>query len=180
MSNGEDGAIRKGVPHRALDERIAVHVHARGGLVHHEHLAVAEQGATHAQELPLAQRKVGAVVHNLVVELLRGVLNHAAEADLPEDLPEGNLGVLVERVQVGANGACEHERILGDHRHLGAEQVQAERGDVHAVDGDGSRRGLHDAKQRDKQGRLPAARPAAHAQLLASERREREILEHQG
>mmetsp|Transcript_22087 Transcript_22087/g.70542 ORF Transcript_22087/g.70542 Transcript_22087/m.70542 type:complete len:314 (+) Transcript_22087:197-1138(+) len=172
VRNGDNGAVREGGADSVLDEAVGLVVDRAGGLVEQEHFGLREHRPGEAEQLALALRKVLAVLGHLAVEAAH-LFNRAGHLALLERLPDRVVVVLAERVEVGAHGATEDDRVLRDDGDLGAQVVQADLGDVHAVDFD--RAGaifvylrLNQAQQREEHAGLAAAGAAHHADAHAT------------
>lgn len=68
VGDSEHCAVIENVSHRRLDQLIGVVVDCGGSFVHHNDTAVAQQGTSQTEELPLADGEVVPVLHNRGLE----------------------------------------------------------------------------------------------------------------
>ncbi len=85
-----------------------------------------------------------------------------------EGVAEGGVGLVVEGVEVGADGAGEEDGILWDDGEAGAEVVELDLGDVDAVDVDAAGARFEEAEEGEGQGGFACARAAHHADSLVA------------
>lgn len=58
MGDGEDGPVVELGADGLLDQVVGLHVHAAGGLIHHEDVGLLQEGAGKTEQLPLAKRPI--------------------------------------------------------------------------------------------------------------------------
>mmetsp|Transcript_74077 Transcript_74077/g.187890 ORF Transcript_74077/g.187890 Transcript_74077/m.187890 type:complete len:368 (+) Transcript_74077:83-1186(+) len=174
----DDRGHREVVQQRVLRGLLRVRVQRRGALVQQQHWWLPDHHASQAQELPLAEADVAAVLGDL------GIDSAGQRADVREQLhglqrlPNPAIRELVEGIDVVAPAAGEDRRVLGHQADDGPKAIQADLLGVEAADHDPAAPGLQDPKDA-KQGRgLPAARLARKADLLARGDVDPDILEH--
>ncbi len=81
----------------------------------------------------------------------RGGSRAGDEVDALEGVAELDIGVLVESVEVAADGAGEQDGVLRDDGQSAAEIVQFHRRDVEAVDADGARARFEEAEEGERE-----------------------------
>lgn len=77
---------------------------------------------------------------------VRDLLVGADEIGLAQSGPQRQVAVLIEGVEVGADGAAEQRRVLGDDAEAGAQVREADGRDVQAVDRDAAAGELGEAE----------------------------------
>ena len=116
---------------RLLDLLVRLEVDRRRRLVAHDDLRVADEGAREGEELALAKGEVQAFVFDRRVEVdaagfVADVLVVADEIGLAQGVPEGEVLVFVEGVEIAADRAAEEGWVLGNDGEAGSEIVQAD------------------------------------------------------
>lgn len=76
------------------------------------------------------------------------------------------VGVLVKRIQVGADGTREQDGILGNDGQARAQAVKTDLGNVDTINGDGARAGLQEAEESQRHGRLARTSTANDSDTL--------------
>lgn len=99
-------------------------VDAGRGLVQHQNLRVAQQRTRHAEQLPLANRDVVAVLHNLVVKAAWQRLYSGFEVHTLQRPPDGSIVVLLEWIEVVSHRAHKQNRILERERGGGVRKTE--------------------------------------------------------
>jgi hypothetical protein len=174
VRNHNQRRVRKLLADAALDERVRVHVHRRCGLVEDHDPRARDDGARQAKKLALALRQIEAALGDGGGEVAEGVgvflgggadrgagarrggwglggLVGTDEVDALKTVTELGVGVVVEWIEVGADGSREQDRILRDDGKARAQIVELDGGDVDAVDVDASGASLQEAEERERQ-----------------------------
>lgn len=133
MRNAEQRLAAEAGDDRSLDFLIGFEVDGRCGLVADDDLRVADECSRQGEELALAEREVEAFVFDGRVEvdaagLVGDVLLVADKIGLAQSVPQGEILMLVEGIQVAADGAAEESGVLRDDGEAGAQVVQADGG----------------------------------------------------
>lgn len=68
MRDGQYGAVGKLVSNGALNERVGFEIHCCGSLVQNQNFGLTKQCTCQANQLPLANRKILAILHNGIIE----------------------------------------------------------------------------------------------------------------
>ena len=109
--------------------------------------------------MSLPHTEVGAALRYLGVEL-------QLQAEQVQDLGQPGLAVEVPGVEVEADGATEHDAVLGDDGQSGPELLQPHHAVFDAVQLHRAAAGLDDPEEETGQAGLVRPRPPDHAQLL--------------
>ena len=193
MRDDQQRAVAKLLSDGPLDEDIGRHIHRRRRLVQDHDFGSRDDGTGEAEELALALGEVEAAFGDLGAEGLEdvgicvgggGSGSAAAGARLSNELvaaretgvadqmntfegvAELGIGVLVEGIEVRADGAGEENRVLGDDGKTAAEVVEVDLGDVDAVDEDLTFAGGEEAEEGEGQRGFAGAGAADDADTL--------------
>ena len=114
--------------------------------------------------------EVGAALRYLGVEL-------QFQAEQVQDLGQPGLAVEVPGVEVEADGATEHDAVLGDDGQPGPELLQPHPGRLHSGQPHRAMAGLDDPEEEAGQAGLARPRPPTHPQLFTRAETEVEVVE---
>mmetsp|Transcript_12178 Transcript_12178/g.28284 ORF Transcript_12178/g.28284 Transcript_12178/m.28284 type:complete len:289 (+) Transcript_12178:319-1185(+) len=167
MRHDEHGAVLELAPDRRLHQSVCVGVHARCGLIHHNHLGPPQQHPGEAHELALSRRQVVAIVRQDHPQLLGLRRNHRVEPHLPEAPPDLIIAPLVEGIKERPQGPCEKLSVLRHNRHGTPEVQQPNRGNIDTVYPDEALVQLNQPEQSGCKGALPGTSPPYDTQLGA-------------
>jgi hypothetical protein len=106
-------------PQHPLYALVRVRVHGRGGLVHHQHLALPQRRPRDAEQLPLSLRDVGARLLDGRLQPARHGAHRPRHEHLLQHRPDRRIRVLAEGVQLEAQRAREQHRLLRDDGQIG-------------------------------------------------------------
>mmetsp|Transcript_9689 Transcript_9689/g.24852 ORF Transcript_9689/g.24852 Transcript_9689/m.24852 type:complete len:252 (-) Transcript_9689:442-1197(-) len=121
VGDGEEGALgARGAEHRG-GGGVGLRVDRGGGLVEEDEARAPQQRASEAEQLALADGEVGAALDKGRLQAAGQPADGVVHRDLPEGGEQLGVGVLGERVEVDAQAAREHDRVLGDDGGHGAE-----------------------------------------------------------
>mmetsp|Transcript_10252 Transcript_10252/g.34845 ORF Transcript_10252/g.34845 Transcript_10252/m.34845 type:complete len:404 (+) Transcript_10252:44-1255(+) len=180
VRNSNRGLVRHVLAEGLLDQHVRLVVDGRRGLVEHQHAGRPQEGATEAQQLPLAHAEVAAPGGHRHREAVHVGGHDGRQVAPAEGCPHLLVRVLVKGVQVGAHRAREEHGVLRDDGERLAQRAQVEAGRVDAVDADAPRAQGHHAIQREQEGGLPRARAPHDAHLGARGDLAVEVVEHEG
>lgn len=98
--------------YQILDFLLGDHIDIGRGLVQHYELRFPENGAADADQLPFSRAQIAAVVRDLLVKAFRIVVQHVLKLPLLQNVENLLIGASLLRIQIEAECAREHRRIL--------------------------------------------------------------------
>ena len=176
MRDGQDCAILELGRDHLLDQLVVLDVDVGSGLVDQDDLAVLQEGPADAQKLFLPHRQV--LVSDLGVDAAL-LPDDVTQVALLHNLLDLLVSVLVARVKILTDSAIDEGGLLLDHRHAGANVLQAVFYDALAVDEDLALSRLKNSEERADERGLACACATHNADFLAVLDVDVDVFEHQ-
>mmetsp|Transcript_34290 Transcript_34290/g.118161 ORF Transcript_34290/g.118161 Transcript_34290/m.118161 type:complete len:240 (+) Transcript_34290:169-888(+) len=176
MRDDDDGRGLEavGLAERALDGVVRGAVHGRSRLVDADDAPPQQQRARRAEQLPLAEREVAAVLLDLAVQRALAAVKGVERGERCEDV---RVGVLAKGVEVEAQRAAEQVRRLRDDGHCFPQLRERHGARVSAVEDDGAAGDQVEARKRRDERRLARAAAADDAHLCSRRDGKRDAVE---
>ena len=134
-------------------------------------MKIAQQRAPQREQLALPGAQRRAPRADVGVEEFRG------QAHPPQYVQQGTGGLLVERVEVHADGAGDQQRVLGNDRHGSPQGQEADLRHVFASDEDAAGRGVDDPEEEREQTALARATAADDSDALSVPNAQRDAVQ---
>lgn len=138
VGNGEYGTGGEFTANRSLNQSISDMIYIRGCFITDENLISSKNSSSKADQLSLADAKISSVVRQFSVKFAIEMVYGWLELYLLQCRPKGMVGILTEWIEIITNGSGENDWILWDDGYLSAKIVQANGGNVNAVNADGA------------------------------------------
>mmetsp|Transcript_59963 Transcript_59963/g.112906 ORF Transcript_59963/g.112906 Transcript_59963/m.112906 type:complete len:296 (+) Transcript_59963:3-890(+) len=152
--------------HCRLHLGICGEVHVCEGFIHAEDAAPLQECARQAQQLPLSDAEVRALVSNDEIQTLSA--DNICHLHTSESLVNFVISVLAERIQVQAQVPRKEARLLGHPRDAASQLRQGQARCVHSINSDRATSAVSEPGQGHEDGALAAAGAATYANFDAS------------
>lgn len=178
MGHCDDCAVLETLVHRLVNDRFRRHVDVGRRLVNQNDSGWLQNGAGNADQLSLTNAEVLSVFGDLGLKALATVHRFLESGSL-KGAVQVLVSVLLKRVKVLANGACEETGVLQNDGDFRAEVVEAQLRNVAAVEHDFSVSGFEDAQEAQHDGRLAGTRSSDDSDLVAAGEGDIESSQHE-
>jgi hypothetical protein len=176
VSDHERGAATHQLDHGGFDASLGLGIDARGRLVEHQEIRIAQPHPCECEQLRLAGRQPGTTRTEFAVDARAA--NTPSPTRSSASTTAASEGPIVEQRDVVAHGAGEQLDLLRDERDSAAQFLERDLGDRHAVEGDVPARRLDEPQYQSREGGLAAARAADDADRAAAGDVDVDIAQH--
>eukprot|EP00042_Codosiga_hollandica_P025532 m.114807 g.114807 ORF g.114807 m.114807 type:complete len:403 (-) comp51902_c0_seq1:1871-3079(-) len=178
VGNSQDCTLPKLCFDGFLNESVCLHIASSSRFIKDQNLGFAQHCPSKTDKLTLANTEIlSSFVHGRV-KSVSNLVDGCCEMAYLQSAPNLIVGVLLEGIQIGADGATKEDSILRHNRDATTQILQPDLRDVQAVNQNFPSGWLEDAEQRHCETGLASAGAPNYANFLAGSNLPSDALQH--